>query len=287
MEKGQITLEDINFGIVVTSEKKQKNKRKEKTNSKSNKKSISKSKIEKQEIKIDNATEKKEDNNEVISIHSLPVIKSKVDIQNKKVETTGMSIIQSIAEVNKIRKEEKNSKETPYIKKENVMTRAEAKLYDLIESLLGERVIVLAKIRMADVVEVEGGCKPYDKKFRDIAMKHLDYIILDRKSKDLICTVELDDHTHDSCAVSKSDIFKTQVLNDCDIPLFRTRKKIDTITFEDLRQLEKVVNNYYAPKCPVCGRDMEERESYVRGKISLFYGCKGFPKHCRNTVPIK
>ena len=56
---------------------------------------------------------------------------------------------------------------------------------------------------------------------------------------------------------------------------------------EDLRQLEKVVNNYYDPKCPVCGRDMEERESYVRGKISLFYGCKGFPKHCRNTVPIK
>lgn len=290
MENKQITFEDVEFGIVITSEKKKKQPR--------NKRTTKKNKVDRVEIKEDTkSTETKEPEKtektekveeiEVISINSLQTMKTKVDITDKKVVTTGLSMLQSIAEVNKVRQQEKNSKTTPYIKREQIMTRAECKLYDLMRSLLGDRVIILAKVRLADVVDVEGGCRPYEKKFKDIAMKHLDYVIINNENKELICVVELDDYTHDNGLVSKSDIFKNEVLNDCDIPLFRTRKRIDTVTFGDLRPLERIVNNYFAPKCPICGRDMEERESYSRGYSSIFYGCKGFPDKCRHTIAIK
>ena len=103
MENKQITFEDVEFGIVITSEKKKKQPRNKRTTKKNKEDTKS---IETKEQEKTEKTEKVEEI-EVISINSLQTMKNKVDITDKKVVTTGLSMLQSIAEVNKVRQQEK------------------------------------------------------------------------------------------------------------------------------------------------------------------------------------
>lgn len=222
-----------------------------------------------------------------ISIESLVTVKSNLGKNCNTIVTSGKSIVESIEELNKLKKSRRKKRKAVYVKKQCVLTRAESRLFDLMDKLLDSRVVIIAKVRLADIINIDGDYKPYDKIFRDLALKHVDYVIINRQDKELICAVELDDATHENDMTMESDMFKNKIFYECGIPLFRIGKKIDTICNEDLRPLENIVFNYFAPRCNVCGRITEVRESISRGTTGeRFYGCTGFPDKCRNTMKL-
>lgn len=181
---------------------------------------------------------------------------------------------------------EKVNMDYPYKRKEKFMTNAELYLYNFLVENLPSYVVVLPKVRLADVVDVDRRITMDDKYLYKIAYKHIDYLICDAKSLEIICAIELDDYTHEPQERVEADIFKEEVLKICGIKLHRIGFRILSIEKSDIREIENDIYRYYTPKCPLCGSDMVFRESrYEKNYGHRFYGCSKFPK-CSKTIDI-
>lgn len=177
-----------------------------------------------------------------------------------------------------------------YIKKDGLMTEAEKKLYKFLRKRLPDNVLIMTKVRLADLVDVNKEVTRERKALLQIAYKHVDYVVLS-ESLEVICAVELDDYTHETAERQQRDRFVEQTLRECNIDFFRIKCKIDLITKEDTKALETCVYEYLAPTCPICGRPMEVKSSKQRHNYGhRFYGCMGFyepwPNKCTHTIDI-
>ena len=163
-------------------------------------------------------------------------------------------------------------------------------MLQIYKGALARDIIIFSKVRLADVVDVNKFIPRESKAFIKIAYKHLDFLIMS-PNLDLICAVELDDFTHDTEERQERDRFIQEVLQDCGIPLFRIKSKIDNITKNDTHNMEMCVLEYMAPTCPLCGRPMEPKESrYKTNYGHRFYGCMGWyekgKNKCNFTIDI-
>lgn len=99
----------------------------------------------------------------------------------------------------------------------------------------------------------------------------------------MICCIELDDIYHNRYDNIKKDLFKDEVFKECGIPLFRIKTKIkDLVPSRDFRDIENYVLEYYAPKCPVCGKPMVLKHDRYNMR---FYACYDNIR-CRKTISI-
>ena len=194
----------------------------------------------------------------------------------------------------------------PYVRKNIFLTNAEKKLFIFLQermNYLSNRIsialnhdigpiVILSKVRLADIVQVNAAINKQNYFLNKIAYKHIDFVVLSASpALDLICTIELDDYTHNSPDRQRRDEFVNNVLADCGVKLYRIGVRIDSITSQHTRDIEKAVLEYYAPKCPVCGRPMEPKESTrQRNYGHRFYGCIGWYEHgdsyCGKTIDI-
>lgn len=214
------------------------------------------------------------------------------------VKSPNNSFIKSVSDKTKGDIEDRNKellrmRDHPYIKKDCILTEAEKKLYKFMRGRFdrfNKEIVIISKVRLADIVELNEAVSRDNKAFLKIAYKHVDFCILS-PDLDLICVVELDDYTHETDAAKQRDAFVEGVLHDCGIPLYRIKCRIDSIMPDHTRGIEMCVLEYLAPICNICGRPMEPKES--RNKYNYghrFYGCMGFyekgSKQCRNTIDI-
>lgn len=176
----------------------------------------------------------------------------------------------------------------PYKVNPNYLTQAEAKLLRLLYRHFDERVAIGVKQRVADVLEVDDKAVDQFKinKFnalRAIAEKHVDFTLIDINRGIVICCIELDDFYHLRYENMQKDQFKDDIFKECGVPLFRIKTRIDKIDpKKDFRAIENEVYKHFAPKCPLCGREMLLREDRYG---SRFYAC--FDNiNCRKTISI-
>lgn len=95
---------------------------------------------------------------------------------------------------------------------DSLLTKAELSFYDCLESVCNElNVILFAKVRMADLVEVttKENKMTY---FNKVKSKHIDFVLCDIKTlKPLVC-LELDDKSHNRNDRVERDNFIDEVL---------------------------------------------------------------------------
>lgn len=201
-------------------------------------------------------------------------------------------IISSIANKAKRELEVKNNellkiKKHPYIPRDGLLTQAEKKFYKLLKNKLHPKCTIFVKVRLADVVEMNKAVSRDSIEFRKIAMKHVDYILVD-ENLDIICAVELDDYTHDTPETKARDKFVDEVLTMCGIKIFRIRTAVNSITNAELRPIENWVLDRFAPVCKLCGSPMILSENRSTGH--RFYGCLKYyekgPGRCLFTINI-
>ena len=251
---------------------------------------------------------KKTGNNiDQISINSIKTAETKKELKSTGVgvisitgdtKSSNNSFIRSVSDKTRKDIEERNKelmriREHPYIRRKFILTEAEKKLYRFLRERfdkINKSIVILSKVRLGDIVELNEAITRDSKLFLKIAYKHVDFCILSPEL-DLICVVELDDFTHDTVEAIKRDNFVAEVMHDCNIPLYRVKCRIDCITADDTRGIEMCILEYLAPVCNVCGRPMEPKESRKKYNYGLrFYGCMGFyekgSKQCRNTIDI-
>lgn len=177
-----------------------------------------------------------------------------------------------------------------YKRKQSVLTQAELVFFNFLSNNL-KNVIILSKVRIADFIQVDKHLCSVDfarQSFYKISNKHIDYLVLDSRTGDIICAVELNDYTHNRPDRVARDEFIGRVLRSCNIPLIWITDTIDNISKETLRPIEREINAYQAPICPYCHLKMEPRENSLDGR--RFWGCPNFSKpgsnKCRYTISI-
>ena len=177
----------------------------------------------------------------------------------------GVLIIFIIVLIVRLKKEKKKSEEKnanretyqeiisqyyPYHKK-YLLTKNEyyfyRKLKEVTEPL---KLQILAKIRLADLIEVNKGIesKQWGIYFGKIKAKHIDFAIADDMK--VIALIELDDNTHNRTDRQERDIFVNDVLAQTGYTLIRTYGDIQQIKqFLETREHYMNINNEFEEKC--------------------------------------
>lgn len=231
-------------------------------------------------------------NNKEKSIEQLNNL-SEHKTKNENTINKSNSFMSAVYETNK-RKEEQNKKEIaskpqeyPYIKVD-LMTGAEKQLYFFMKNnlLFMDRITIFPKVRLGDIVNLDKRISNNKSDYYKVACKHVDYLIVDNKTLEIICVIELDDYTHDRPDVVKRDEFLKWTLLAADIPLVRIKTKIEIITKQDLRLAEEYIANHFSPPCHYCGSLMQVKESKKpHNNGHRFYGCIKWPE-CKATIDI-
>lgn len=172
----------------------------------------------------------------------------------------------------------------PY-KKNDVLTDAEKQLYHFMLNNLCQinKIVIFPKVRLADIITLDETVSTNKNYLWKITNKHVDYLICDAHTLDIICVVELDDYTHLSQTAIERDQFVMQALQTCGIPTYRVRSAISVVTKSDLELIDDHLNTIYAPKCPDCHNIMLPKKNRRNGL--RFFACID-NINCRKTIPI-
>jgi uncharacterized protein (DUF2237 family) len=104
------------------------------------------------------------------------------------------------------------------------MTAAETSFLKALTAYVGQRALIFAKVRLADLATP---AEPYHSPgwyscFNRISAKHLDFVLCDHTLIP-ICAIELDDSSHAQANRQARDKFVDDVLADVGLPLIRIR----------------------------------------------------------------
>lgn len=134
----------------------------------------------------------------------------------------------------------------PYVRKGALLTAAERSFLGVLEKIIGARYRIYAQVRLADVIAIRPGT---DKRQRQMALnritsKHIDFVICERFTLEVLCAIELDDSTHARDDRVARDQFVDAVLHTAELPLVRVVAKAGYQPDEIKKALEKVLGRF-------------------------------------------
>ena len=142
-------------------------------------------------------------------------------------------------ETEKIEAQEKaiDKSEYKFYRKKYLFTKNEYYFYKQLREIAEtKKLIVFAKVRLADFVEVTNK-KEYMKYFAKIRSKHVDFLLLNKDTLNIVVAIELDDGSHNE----NKDEFKNKLFEQIKINLIRC-KGIGTVEEQITTILEN--NNF-------------------------------------------
>lgn len=110
----------------------------------------------------------------------------------------------------------------PYEKEQALFTPAERLFLGVLEQAVDDKLRIMGKVRLADVVKVKKGNNKstWQKAFNRIQSKHLDFVACDPTSLGVKFVIELDDKSHIQSKRQDRDEFIDKVLEAAEIPVF-------------------------------------------------------------------
>ncbi len=111
----------------------------------------------------------------------------------------------------------------PYTKKQYILSPAEYSFYKALILHMPEQLIIMAKMRVADIIDIEKGLDKSQRSsaWNRIKSKHFDFVILDKKTCTVQSIIELDDSTHNSKKAEKNDTLKNKACEAAGITMHR------------------------------------------------------------------
>jgi len=194
----------------------------------------------------------------------------------------------------------------PYRKLDALFTPAERSFLGVLMQVVENDAQVFGKVRVADILGTKKGMPASDrqKAFNKISSKHFDFILCSRKDLSVLCTIELNDSSHNSKKRKNRDIFLEGACKAAGVPLIQIPAQA-TYNLNDIRksilpflpnlQLSKAQpaieeattepkqNNKTCPKCSAIMVKKVARKGKNLG--SEFWACSSYPK-CRHIEPI-
>lgn len=109
----------------------------------------------------------------------------------------------------------------PYRLQPALFTPAERSFLGALEQALGDELRVFGKVRVADVVKVDGvrDRSIRQRAFNRISAKHFDFLLCRPDDLAVVAAVELDDHSHGARKRRERDDFLREVCEAAELPL--------------------------------------------------------------------
>lgn len=129
-----------------------------------------------------------------------------------------------------------------YERYSSILTPAEQHFYKVLASAVGGRAIIMAKVRIADVIRVRRTVKgkQFWSYFSKISQKHIDFVLLEPSTLQTLCLIELDDKSHLQVNRSQRDKFVNRIMAEVGIPLYRFPVRRRYSGIEILERLQPV-----------------------------------------------
>lgn len=211
-----------------------------------------------------------------------------------------------------------NLRNFPYEKQARLLSPAERSFFGVLEQATGDSYRIFTKVRLGDLFKVKAGLEYKDKlrAFNRISAKHIDFVICDPASIEVLAAIELDDKSHGHAKRKTRDEFVNQVFEVAGLPLGRVPAKKGYTLADVQGVLSQILNTeaeiepdkieqdfifgdehklpddspkfQYAAKskllCPSCGNKMEE--SQMGGDGGKEWVCSMSPV-CSERLPVK
>ncbi|OPY75729.1 MAG: DNA topoisomerase I [Syntrophorhabdus sp. PtaU1.Bin050] len=208
-------------------------------------------------------------------------------------------IIDWIEELLAGRTEKKELTDLPYRLRDDFLSPAERSFYLIVRNAVAEWADVCPKVSLGDLFyatpKAFGKRQSYSNR---INRKHVDFLLIHKKTAVPILGIELDDKSHSQDKRQKRDQFIEQVFQKASLPLERISVKPGYNPHEISSQLlkaagvadtsaEKVARTEQIekPTCPKCGGEMILRTAKSGNNVGQqFWGCSNFPR-CRSVLP--
>jgi very-short-patch-repair endonuclease len=123
----------------------------------------------------------------------------------------------------------KSSRTFPYVKAGPLLSAAERVFYAALSRAVDVGDVVMVKVRVADLIKIKEGVRKENqnsqwwKAFAQIAQKHADFVVLDRKTFYAKAVIELDDASHRQAKAKENDNIKNKAFGAAGIPLVRVK----------------------------------------------------------------
>ena len=112
----------------------------------------------------------------------------------------------------------------PTYKRKFLLTKNELYFYKELKKVADSlNLCVLAKVRMADLVEPKSSGKTYYSEFAKIKAKHVDFALCNPSNLYVVLLIELDDNSHNASSKNERDTFVETVYKTTGYKLYRAR----------------------------------------------------------------
>ena len=109
-----------------------------------------------------------------------------------------------------------------YFRRPRLLSAAELQFFQTLQTVAGDHFWVLAKVRVADLVEVHGVYgREWWTAFARVSQKHVDFVVASRQTLEALVAIELDDSSHQRRERRKRDDLLNAVFVQAGIPLIR------------------------------------------------------------------
>ncbi len=195
-----------------------------------------------------------------------------------------------------------------YRKLDTLFSPAERSFFGVLNQAVGDDVIVLGKVRVADVITPQKGMSRSDwqKSFNKISGKHFDYLLCNNNDLSVLCAVELNDSSHNSKTRKDRDVFLESACRSAKVPLIQVSakaaytinevqqsiapylpaSKLQATKQEPVNMHNRQQTNETEKLCPKCSSIMVKKTAKKGKNIGKeFWACSAFPQ-CRYIEPI-
>jgi len=198
----------------------------------------------------------------------------------------------------------------PYQKASVLFTPAERSFLGVLKQSVGDKIEIIGKVRVADVISPKKGLSPSarQKAFNKISAKHFDFLLCNKSDMAVLCAVELNDSSHRTPNRAERDDFLLNVCRAADVPLLQIPAK-NSYNLNDVKEhlakyLKKSLpvvasesqkaspTTTQEKRCPKCASSMIRRvakQGQNAGKE--FWACSAYPKckhiedkHCKPRI---
>ncbi len=111
--------------------------------------------------------------------------------------------------------------QTPYSRRRRLVTRSELVFYRVLQDAVNNDWEIFAMVRIADLLSVPKGTDNHRSWLNKILSKHIDFVICDKDSLEVLAGIELDDPSHLQPARIQRDKFVNAAFDDAGLPLLR------------------------------------------------------------------
>ncbi len=125
---------------------------------------------------------------------------------------------------------------------ETLLTAAEQKFYEALDAAIDGRLLILSKVRLADLLVVTSTSRSARYRvFRSIACKHVDFVLAEVENLHPIAAIELDDSSHQRADRRLRDQLLDDLFAKASFPLLRFRAAANYSSRLIEERVEKVV----------------------------------------------